>query len=733
MNPIGLAPSSPYHIVKPKLKLIMLKILYLNATAELSGTDISLLATVQTLDKKLFQPTILLPHPGPFDEQYRAIGIRVRYQNLGIIKRSHSRARQLLTLLTLPIVIFQLWRFIRREQFDLVYNNSLLLVAAGLAGRLAGKKVMWRSGELFTRPRLLKWLLYGLVSLLSHHIVVSSEAVRQLFPAWMRPRVTTMPIGIDLARFDPHAPGLTEAGRAIRQEFGIPEEALLVGFVGRFVPWKGVKEFALACAAAGQHSALAKAHFIAVGSLLVGYEAHFAEIERLAQQPELVGRFHLATDRQDIPAFLAAFDIFVHASVKPEPFGIVIIEAMAMGKPVIATAGGGVLEIIDQPQLGKLVECGNVEAMSEAIIELASDPAQRHALSRAARPTALARYDIDQATATQEQIYLQLLNAVSVGTGSPRPISAQPQPVIKNDATLDLSVIIVNYNGRGKILAALDALRQGLKEIKAEIFIVDNASPDSSLTEIKHWLYRLCPTERANYILLENQRNLGYARANNQALRQSRGKFSLLLNPDAEVEPDAIPLMLEFMRQHPRTGIAGPRILLPNGKLDAPCRRSFKTPTIYLYKFLGLSKLFPHSRRFGKYYLSYLDETETTEVDAVIGAFLLIRREVIDQIGPLDERYFMYCEDEDWCFQAKKRGWQVHYYPRAVVHHHKGASTSQRKFRMVWEWHKAVFKFHRKNLAVNYAPPVNLLVYAGITAQLTLTLSRNFFRLLKRR
>jgi hypothetical protein len=271
----------------------------------------------------------------------------------------------------------------------------------------------------------------------------------------------------------------------------------------------------------------------------------------------------------------------------------------------------------------------------------------------------------------------------------------------------------------------LEALRTGLKELNAEVFIVDNASPDSSLRHIKAWLRNLPLAEQPNFRLIENRQNLGYAKANNIAIRQSAAEFVLLLNPDAEVEPTAIAKTLTFMRQNPQTGICGGKILLPTGKLDSPCRRSFKTPEIYLYKFLGLSKIFPKSRRFGKYYLSFLDENETTEVDAVIGAFMLIRREVIRQIGVLDERYFIYCEDEDWCFQAKNKGWRVYYYPEAVIHHQKGASTGQQKIKMIWEWHKAVFKFHRKNLAPLYPLPFNFLIYFGILLQLILLLILN--------
>ncbi|MAG37691.1 MAG: glycosyl transferase, partial [Dehalococcoidia bacterium] len=180
--------------------------------------------------------------------------------------------------------------------------------------------------------------------------------------------------------------------------------------------------------------------------------------------------------------------------------------------------------------------------------------------------------------------------------------------------------------------------------------------------------------------------------------------------------PDAVRLSLDWLDAHPDVGICGPKILLPDGRLDGPCRRSFKTPAMYFYRFLGLTKRFPKSRRFGRYYLSYLDPDLTTDVDAVIGAFLLIRRATFQQIGPLDERFFMYCEDEDWCFRAKQAGWRVVYYPKAVVEHHKGTSSQQHRARAAWYWHRSVFLHHRKHIAAGYHPLINAAVYAGIAA-----------------
>jgi GT2 family glycosyltransferase len=228
--------------------------------------------------------------------------------------------------------------------------------------------------------------------------------------------------------------------------------------------------------------------------------------------------------------------------------------------------------------------------------------------------------------------------------------------------------------------------------------------------------------------VLENNGNPGYAVANNQAIRESRGRYVLLLNPDVILAPNALATAVQLMDAQPTVGIMGPRIVLPDGTLDRPCRRSFKTPGTYFFMLVGLTRAFPRHPRFGKYYLSWLDEHQPVDVDAVIGAFLLIRREVIDEIGMLDERFYMYCEDEDWCFRAKQAGWRIRYEPGVLVTHYKGSSSAKRPRRMIYERHKAILQFHCKNIAPQYSWPVNAAVYAGMLASLGLSLLRNSIR-----
>lgn len=290
------------------------------------------------------------------------------------------------------------------------------------------------------------------------------------------------------------------------------------------------------------------------------------------------------------------------------------------------------------------------------------------------------------------------------------------------NAIPDLSVIIVNYNGGEWLSQTITSLFQGTNNLSFETILVDNASVDSSISQIK----RRFPEVR----VLENPENFGFAKANNKAIPMSQGRYILLLNPDTVVKPGAVETIVCFMDHHPHIGICGPKIMLPDGKLDAPCRRSFKTPATYLYKTLGLSRLFPNSKRFGKYYLSYINENATHEVDAVIGAFLMIRRETVEQIGLLDERFFMYCEDEDWCFRAKNAGWKVYYNPQAQIIHYKGASSKKSKVRMIFEWHKALYLFHEKNLTKSYPFIVNWFVYLGIGLRFIISVNTHAFKTL---
>jgi GT2 family glycosyltransferase/lipopolysaccharide/colanic/teichoic acid biosynthesis glycosyltransferase len=253
----------------------------------------------------------------------------------------------------------------------------------------------------------------------------------------------------------------------------------------------------------------------------------------------------------------------------------------------------------------------------------------------------------------------------------------------------DVSVIIVNYNIRDFLHQSLVSLQNALKGIRSEIFVVDNASDDGSAEMVK----RRFPRVR----LIANIANLGFAKANNIALKQARGKFLLLINPDTIVQEDTIRVMVEFLRSHPEAGLAGCKILNPDGSFQPACRRGFPTPWIAFAKIVGLSKLFPKTKLFGKYNLTYLNTEETYPVDAVSGSFMMVRKETLEQVGELDERFFMYGEDIDWCYRIRQAGWQVFYVHSTQIIHYKGESTRRSSMDEIHTFYEAMHLFVEKH------------------------------------
>ncbi|GAW31251.1 glycosyltransferase family 2 protein [Carboxydocella sp. JDF658] len=285
---------------------------------------------------------------------------------------------------------------------------------------------------------------------------------------------------------------------------------------------------------------------------------------------------------------------------------------------------------------------------------------------------------------------------------------------------MKLSIIIVNYNTKALLKQTLQSVYNHPPQADFEVFVVDNHSTDSSVEMVKQNFPQVK--------LIENQENEGFSRANNRAIRISKGEYILLLNSDTVVLPNTFDIMLDFMDKHPQVGAAGCKVLLPDGKLDLACRRSFPTPLNALFQALGLSKLFPKSRLFAQYNLTYLDEDQTYSVDCLVGAFMLVRRKTIEQVGLLDETFFMYGEDIDWCYRIKKAGWEIYYYPEARIIHYKGASSKKKKYRMIYEFHRAMVIFYQKHYAPNKFVLVNIIVLLGIWLRYLVALVRNLFK-----
>jgi len=218
--------------------------------------------------------------------------------------------------------------------------------------------------------------------------------------------------------------------------------------------------------------------------------------------------------------------------------------------------------------------------------------------------------------------------------------------------------------------------------------------------------------------LIASDKNGGYSYANNLGLRAILARnptppYTLLLNPDTVVPPDALAQMVAFMQTHPQVGVAGPKLVMASGKLDLACRRSFPTPELSVYHVLGLTKLFPTNPRFGRYNLTYLDENQMTEVDSVVGAFMLMRTAALHQVGLLDELYFMYGEDLDLALRIKQKGWQIFYNPTVTVLHYKRESSKQ-SARAQYEFWRAGYFFYAKHYRATTPLPLHLLVMLGL-------------------
>ncbi|MFZ2487358.1 MAG: glycosyltransferase family 2 protein [Anaerolineae bacterium] len=283
---------------------------------------------------------------------------------------------------------------------------------------------------------------------------------------------------------------------------------------------------------------------------------------------------------------------------------------------------------------------------------------------------------------------------------------------------LDLAIIILNYNTRDLLRACLRTVYASQGNFTYEVCVVDNASSDSSADMVRR--------EFPQATLIASTHNGGYPYGNNLGMRYfgwtdapgagdttATPRYCLLLNPDTEVPPDALAQMITFMDNKPRCGAAGPRLVRPDGSLDLAARRSFPSPEVSLYRMAGLSKLFPRSRRFGRYNMTFLDDHVTSEVDSVVGAYMQVRGAAIHQVGLLDSDFFMYGEDLDWAYRIKQQGWQVWYNAAVTVLHVKeAASKSSEKARR--EFYRAMLIFYQKHYQATTPLPLHWAIVGGI-------------------
>lgn len=271
---------------------------------------------------------------------------------------------------------------------------------------------------------------------------------------------------------------------------------------------------------------------------------------------------------------------------------------------------------------------------------------------------------------------------------------------------MKLSVILVNYNVCHFLDQALSSVRNAMTHIEGEVIVVDNNSVDGSI--------EMLMTKYPDVTLIQNQKNVGFSKANNQGIKIAQGEYVLLLNPDTLVEEDTFQKCVSFMDAHPKAGGLGVKMLDGKGIFLPESKRGLPSPTVAFYKIFGLAAMFPKSRKFGRYHLGFLDKDRTHEVEILSGAFMFMRKDVLDKIGYLDEDYFMYGEDIDLSYRILKAGYKNYYYPETRIIHYKGESTKKTSINYVFIFYKAMIIFAKKHFSSKNAWLFSFLINIAI-------------------
>ena len=284
---------------------------------------------------------------------------------------------------------------------------------------------------------------------------------------------------------------------------------------------------------------------------------------------------------------------------------------------------------------------------------------------------------------------------------------------------MKLSVVIVNYNVKYFLEQCLYAVRKASEGIKVEVFVVDNNSVDGSVKMVRE--------KFPEVNVIENKENTGFSKANNQAILKSSGEYVLLLNPDTVIEDDTFSKCLGFMDAHPDAGGLGVKMIDGKGNFLPESKRGLPTPSVAFYKIFGLSKFFPKSRIFSKYHLGYLDKDEVNPVEILSGAFMLMRKSVLDKTGLLDETFFMYGEDIDLSYRILKAGYKNYYFPETRIIHYKGESTKKGSINYVIMFYNAMIIFARKHFTSKKARMFSSLIHLAIYFRAFLAIFNRFF------
>jgi GT2 family glycosyltransferase len=281
-----------------------------------------------------------------------------------------------------------------------------------------------------------------------------------------------------------------------------------------------------------------------------------------------------------------------------------------------------------------------------------------------------------------------------------------------------LSTVTVGYFSREPLLQCLEGLTRETADLEAETVVVDNASTDGTLDAVA----RAFPQVRR----IANTENVGYARAVNQGIAATTGEFVIVMNPDCTIHPGAVASLIGHLRAHPRTGVVGPKLVNPDGSLEFSARGFPDHLTFLFNRYSLLTRLFPNNPYTRRYLLSDWDHETVRDVDWLSGAFLMVRRAAIDQVGGMDEAFFMFNEDVDWCRRLKQAGWAVTFVPDAVVVHHVGASRGKVSSKVILERHRGMIHYFHKHHPTN--PLVRAITDTFIMLRAMMMLTTNALR-----
>jgi len=285
---------------------------------------------------------------------------------------------------------------------------------------------------------------------------------------------------------------------------------------------------------------------------------------------------------------------------------------------------------------------------------------------------------------------------------------------------VDLTVVIVNYNVAYFLEQCLHSVQRASENLACEVFVVDNNSVDGSNEMVRQkfpWVK-----------LIANKDNVGFSRANNQAMRIAKGRYVLLLNPDTLVEEDTFVKSVAFMDAHPDAGGLGVKMIDGKGQFLPESKRGLPTPAVAFYKIFGLAALFPKSKIFGQYHLGYLDQDETHEVPILSGAFMLMRKETLDKVGLLDEAFFMYGEDIDLSYRIVLGGYKNYYFPETRIIHYKGESTKKSSVNYVFVFYRAMLIFANKHFSARLAKTYSFLINLAIYLRASIAIANRFIK-----